>query len=90
MKITEITDNLIKAVDRYAELPLDDVLELSEILRTLDVNLSYLVHVRDEYYKKYQSVYFNSKATSGAAKDREAEMMVPELDLVRKILRHFQ
>lgn len=89
MNLNEITDNLIKAVDRYAELPLDDVLELSEILRTLDVNLSHLVHVRDEYYNKYQSVYFNSTARTEAGKGREADYKVPELDLVRKILRHY-
>jgi hypothetical protein len=87
--LTEITTNLQQAVDRYESLNLDDVLQLSEILRTLDVNLSYLVHVRDEYYKKYQSVYFNSQAKSGAAKDREAEHLVPELDLVRKVLKHY-
>lgn len=87
--LQEITDNLKNATDRYENLPLDDVIELSEILRVLDVNLSWLVFVRDEYYKSYQSVYFNSKGTSSAAKDREAEMKVPELDLVRKILRHY-
>ena len=87
--LTEIKDNLIAAIDTYEALPLDDVMQLSEILRILDVNLSHLVIVRDDYYKKFQSVYFNSKATSSAAKNKEAEMLVPELDLVRKILRHF-
>lgn len=87
--LDEIKNNLISVIDTYESLPLDDVIELSEILRILDVNLCHLVIVRDEFYKKYQSVYFNSKATSSAAKNKEAEMLVPELDLVRKILRHF-
>ena len=87
--IKQITDNLIAAIDTYESLPLDDVMALSEILRILDVNLCHLVIVRDEFYRKFQSVYFNSKATSSAAKEREAEMLVPELDLVRKILRHY-
>lgn len=87
--LNEITDNLIAAVDRYEKLPLDDVMELSEILRTFDVNLSYLVIVRDEFYKKFQSVYFNSKATSSAAKTKEAEMLVSELDFIRKVLKHY-
>jgi|SRR3990172_2123721 len=87
--LKEITDNLISSIDTYEQLPLDDVLHLSEILRILDVNLCYLVIVRDEYYRKFQSVYFNSKATSNSAKEREAEMLVPELDLVRKILKHY-
>ena len=87
--IKEISDNLIAAIDTYENLPLDDTMALSEILRILDVNLAHLVFVRDEYYKAFQSVYFNSKGTSSAAKEREAEMKVPELDLVRKILRHY-
>ena len=87
--LIEITDNLKAALDKYQSVSLDDVLELSEILRTLDVNLSYLVHVRDEYYNQYQSIYFNSQAKTEAAKGRESEFKVPELDLVRKILRHY-
>jgi hypothetical protein len=87
--LQEITDNLISAIDTYENLPLDDTMALSEILRILDVNLAHLVFVRDEYYKAFQSVYFNSKGTSSAAKERECEMKVPELDLVRKILRHY-
>ncbi|MCB0745270.1 MAG: hypothetical protein KDC67_15280, partial [Ignavibacteriae bacterium] len=61
--LKEISENLISATDRYENLPLDDVISLSEILRILDVNLSYLVFVRDEFYKEYQSVYFNSKGS---------------------------
>lgn len=87
--LNEITTNLINAVEKYETLLLDDVRELSEILRILDVNLSYLVFVRDNYYRSFQSVYFNSKAKSEAGKQKEAEMRVPELDLVRKILRHY-
>ncbi len=87
--LTEITTNLKQAIDKYETLNLDDVLQLSEILRTLDVNLSYLVHVRDEYYNKFQTIYFNSAGGSDAAKKRESEHKVPELDLVRKILKHY-
>ena len=87
--LEEITSNLQCAIDEYDNLPLDDVMKLSEILRVLDVNLSYLVHVRDEYYQKYQSVYFNSQSRTEAGKAREADYKVPELDLVRKVLRHY-
>ena len=87
--LNEIATNLQSAIDKYENLDLDDVLQLSEILRTLDVNLNHLVHVRDEYYKKFQSVYFNSSGGSDAAKRREAEYQVQELDLVRKILKHY-
>jgi hypothetical protein len=87
--LTEITDNLKGAIDRYDVLPLDDVRELAEVLKILGVNLSYLVHVRDEYYKSFQSHVFNSRASSAAAKKSEAEFKVPELDLCRKILKHY-
>lgn len=87
--ITEVSNNLINVVERYENLPLDDVFELSEILRILDVNLSNLVHVRDEYYNSFQSHVFNSQAKSAAAKKAEAEFKVPELDLCRKILSQY-
>lgn len=89
MNLIEITTNLQQAIDKYENLPLDDVIQLSEILRDLDVNLSRMVHIRDEYYQKFQSVYFNSTAKTEAGKGREAEQKVPELDLCRKILRHY-
>lgn len=87
--LKEITARLIDARDRYDNLPLDDVLELSEILRILDVCLCALVHIRDEYYNKSQSIYFNSSAKTDAARNRECEFKVPELDLIRKILQRY-
>lgn len=87
--LEEITSNLQRALDLYENLPLDDVKDLSEILRILDVNLSYLVHVRDDYYNLFQEVYFNSESGTHAGKHRYSEQQVPQLDLVRKILRHY-
>ena len=88
-QLTEITANLIQVVERYEKVSLIDVNELSEILRTLDVNLSYLVHVRDEYYRHFQNIYYNSDAKSEAGKLKDAEKHVPELDFVRKVLKHY-
>jgi hypothetical protein len=87
--LEEIMENLQGALTKYENLPLDDVNQLSEILRTLDVNLAFLVHVRDEYYHLYQSTYFNSNVPTNAGKEREAMREVSELDLVRKILKHY-
>jgi len=87
--LEEISNNLISAIDAYESLPLDDVMTLSEILRIFGVNLSYLVIVRDEYYRKFQNVYYNSKESSNAAKEKEAQIKVPELDHIRKILKHY-
>ena len=89
MKLEEVLDNLKSAVERYQNVPLIEVMELSEILRDLGCNLSYLVQLRKEYYLDFQSVVFNSKASSTSAKIKEAEMRVPELDEVRKILHHY-
>ena len=89
MKLEEVLNNLSNAVERYQNVPLIEVRELSEILRDLGCNLSYLVTLRKEYYLDFQSVVFNSKANSTSAKIKEAEMRVPELDEVRKILQHY-
>lgn len=89
MKLEEILNNLQQAVKRYEEKPLDDLLELSEVLRTLGVNLSALVHVRDEYYNRFQSIVYNSTASSVSKSKAEAEFKTPELDLIRKVLQHY-
>ena len=89
MELQEILNNLNKAVEKYENVPLIDTNELSEILRILGVNLSYMVQLRNEYYTKFQSVYFNSAAKTEAGKGREAEYKVSELDLIRKVLRHY-
>lgn len=89
MKLEEVLNNLSDAVNRYQNIPLIEVKELSEILREIGCNLAYLTTLRTEYYSKYQSVKFHSKGTSEAAKTKEAEWQVQELDEIRKILRHY-
>lgn len=89
MKLEEVLENLGNIVERYQNVPLIEVNSLSEILRDLGCNLSYLVQLRKEYYSQFQSVIFNSRGTSQAAKIKEAEYLVPELDEIRKILRHY-
>lgn len=89
MKLEEILNNLNNVVERYQNIPLIEVNALSEILRDLGCNLSYLVEIRKEYYNQFQSVVFNSRGSSQSAKIKEAEFKVPELDEVRKILRHY-
>lgn len=89
LKLDEVLQNLNSIVDRYANVPLIETTSLSEILRDLGVNLSYLVQLRKEYYNQFQSVAFNSKGTSQSARTKEAEFKIPELDEIRKILRHY-
>ena len=89
MKLEEVLDNLNKAVTRYETIPLIETHELSEILREIGVNLSYMVQLRKEYYHEFQSVVFQSKGNSQSAKIKEAEFKVPELDEIRKVLHHY-
>ena len=73
MKLEEITDNLKDCVDRYNNLSLtNDLHELSEILRDLGVNLSALVQHRNDAYRDWHSVYYNSQGKTNAA-DRDWE-----------------
>lgn len=89
MKLEEVLSNLNKVIEDYKNVPLIEVHQLSEILRDLGVNLSYLVQLRKEYYFKFQKVIFESQCATISAKEREAEHEVPELDEIRKILRHY-
>jgi len=59
MKLEEVLNNLVDVVERYQNVPLIEVKQLSEILRDLGCNLSYLVQLRKEYYNQFQSVIFN-------------------------------
>ena len=87
--LEEVSKNLIGAVQDYENVPLIDTDALSEILRTIGVNISYMVQLRKEYYHKFQYTVQQSKGTSQAARIKEAEFIVPELDEIRKILRHY-
>ena len=89
MTLEEVLANLRDVVERYQNIPLIETYELSKILRDLGCNLSYLVELRKYYYKKFQLVIHQSKGSSNAAKIKEAEWQVPELDEIRKILQHY-
>lgn len=89
MKLEEILNNLTELVDRYANIPLIETRELSEILRGLGVNISYLVTLRKEYYISFQNVKRSCNGSSEAERTRIAESKVPELDEIRKVLRYY-
>ncbi len=90
INLESVLENLRNLVDRYENVPLIETKELSEILRGLGVNLSHLVELRKLYYNKFQVVFQSSKGTSVAARTKDAEREVPELDLIRKVLRHYE
>lgn len=86
MDLYTILDNINRAVEQYHNLQLTLVKDQSEILRGLTTNLYFLEKYRIESYETWQSVYFQSKGTSGAAKEREADFKVPELYKIRRIM----
>lgn len=89
IKLETITDNLNTAVDKYNNLPLIETTALSEVLRDLGVNLAHLTIHRNDYYSKWQSVYFNSQGKTDAAKGREADQKVQELYFIRQIMKYY-
>ena len=89
MQLEEVLYNLNDVVKRYQNVPLIEVFSLSEILRDLGCNLSYLVTLRKHYYNEFQSYIHMSSESTQAGKTRFAENKVPELDEIRKILKHY-
>lgn len=86
MELITILNQINKHIEDYHSLQLNLVKDQSEILRGLTTNLYFLEKFRIEAYENWQSVYFQSKGTSGAAKQREADLKVPELYKIRRIM----
>lgn len=86
MDLYTILDEITKLVEDYHNLQLTLVKDQSEILRGLTTNLYFLEKYRIEAFETWQSVYFQSKGTSSAAKQREADFKVPELYQIRRIM----
>jgi hypothetical protein len=87
--IEEILSNLRKALDMYNNLPLFEVRQLSEVLKMLDVNLGALVEHRIQAHQNWQSIKFNSKAKSEAAKKSEADFQCQELYKITHIMKEY-
>lgn len=81
-----ILNDINTLIDDYHNMQLKLVKHQSEILRRLTSNLYFMEKHRIEAHEKWQSMYFQSKGTSGAAKEREADFKVPELYQIRRIM----
>ena len=84
--LNEILTNVNKCIENLDTLELGLTHPRSEVLDKLSICYYWLTSHRDKAHKNWMSVYFNSKANSSAAKEREADMRVPELYTIR----HFQ
>ncbi len=59
--------------------------DLHVMHRELTTNMYYLTNEQVKARSKWLEVYYNSKSTVNAVKEREADKQVPELYLCRKI-----
>lgn len=84
--LTEILATIRKGVDQYEDLKLEDTEQQSDILRTLTCNLFYLEAHRVKAHNDWHTFYFESKAVSNAAKEREADLEIKELYMIRRIM----
>lgn len=60
--------------------------DLHKAHRELTCSMFYLSKIQIEAHQKYNQLYHNSKETVNAKKERECELLVPELYMCRKIL----
>jgi len=84
--LEEILATIRASVDEYEGLDLNETKTQAETLRTLTNNLFYLEAHRVDAYKKWHSVYFQSTSTTNAGKEREADMQVQDLYLIRRVM----
>lgn len=85
--LEEILQKINDSVERYESQKLGLVHDQSEILRNLSTNLYFLTEHRIHYNKEWLSVYFQSKGTSDAARQREADFAVQHLYKIRHLMR---
>jgi hypothetical protein len=86
MRLEEVLEKINTCIDTYEQLDLKFVTDQSQILRDLTTALFNLEKYRVEAYERWHSVYFQSQGKSVAAKEREADMKVPELYQIRRIM----
>ena len=77
--LKEILEEINGCIDKLDTLKLHLTQDRVEILDKLSINYYKLTNHRTKFHEDWMSVYFNSKANSSAAKEREADKEVPEL-----------
>lgn len=86
-ELPEILKDIRGAIEMYQTLKLKDVHTQGNILRKLTTNLAQLENYRAEYYDMWLDCYFKSKEQSNAAKEKQCDRDVPELHMIRKVMR---
>jgi hypothetical protein len=86
MELTEILTNINNLVEKLDTLKLGLTHDRVEVLDKLAINYYRLTEHRDRAHKDWMSVYFNSKANSNAAKEKEEGARVPELYKLSRLM----
>ena len=81
-----ILEKINNNIEKLDTLKLSFTHERSEVLDSLSNEYYWLTEHRIKFNEDWMSVYFNSKANSSAAKEREADMRVPELYKIRHLM----
>lgn len=85
-QLEQIFTEVNEAVEAYETCKLSLTSDQSNILRVLSSNFHFLAEHRIVFHEQWLSVYFNSRAGSVAAKEREADMTVRELYKIRHFM----
>lgn len=85
--LEEILDRINTAKDRYDQCKLSLAADQKEILRDLSSAYYDLTEIRVEEKEKARSYYFQSTASSHAAKEREVDFKCPEYYKIKEVLK---
>lgn len=84
--LTDILNDINSANDKYRTLKLSFVIEQSDILRTLSCCYTDLIDHKRQAREDWLSIY-NSTSGTNAFKEREADTVVKEYDLIKDIMK---
>lgn len=84
--LDEIMTEVNKCIDDLETTKLSFTQPRSEILDKLSTNYYHLTDHRVKFHEDWMSVYFNSKAKSHSAKERESDIKCPEMYKIRHVM----
>lgn len=87
MDLQETLEELTKSIHSYRETPFDELHQIAEIMKDIAILLYDLTRHKVKYKKNWNQVCFENRDMSVAAAEREANIKVPELDLIRQVMR---
>lgn len=87
MTLQETLEELTKSIHEYRETPFDQVHQIAEIMKDVAILLYDLTRHKVKYKGDWNKVCFENRELSVAAAEREANNKVPELDMIRQVMR---